>query len=1668
MCRFIVSLLLCTVLFSGNAYAQSELLKEAIKERLDQGDLTPDQILIAKKIIGEDLPNAGVDLFDVEWDESRLEPVFSPDAIVGVELGAVDVEGNLIFLGSLSTVFQSGDHGSFLAKYTSNGDLVWIEVLSDSILGHVNRVLSVDIDGFIYIGYSEIGVSESYKFIKYSPSGSDRWMNSYSTGNNDMLHNILVDDDGNIYTVGVVDSGGVKANVRRFRPDGVPLWDKTYTEFGNVNISGGRKLGSAIDRFGNLRVGGAASGSHFVASIDPSGDLDWTKSFGGSSPSSAGPIVDVHCNAYFVEISGFQVIVTAFSSNGSQIYRTLTDNIMSGLGPTVANGGLEIVVDRDGRVHVAYGVQSTLTPGMRFDLLVGVVQVSPQGQVDQARVNVITNYLTTPGGRLSGFELDRFGNPYVLVNRRLSLNGGLMATIYKLDIDNLSDPNPLVWVHDIFSTGPAGNQLAIQDIFVDFGDNIYFVGINEIASNGGNNNAIPRFGKITQPYTAVPLIAKNTPDLQIQNQSLWGEFVGAVSAETSFFQINHADTQFDIGLSETFDIFPFGEFGGSFNLDGSMAMGMGFEATASGGVVDISYPGDLDIAIPGSAKLVANQQFTISAQFDPHSSGNIVADATPELSAGLKANVGLNINSSAALIAGSSDVFSTQLVNANVGWQGLIPGLSMSLPTGNPGSWQDFGDERNLVSGRLTRPLFTSNGAIDLGTGMIQSNLVPEVFFSLRGNMTNYISTYQFGTPTIYGFGDGDTSEYSFGASVNIAQAYAQIELEANQSLTFEPAVSVILEFSPQVTIHHPGGGTSPNQSSHMVQMTQSASGSTWTADVNISVSSFDLFFSNNTVTVRPRSKIGGTLHNRTWVDIKPIVGWETLAAEAHADALGQSLFGFDFCVLCYDVPLSDDIPINLFDSTLDLPDTIVELDPITIGVSADGNPKISGTSRPRVKAFVYDQVDANPFELIGFINSPSKRMLIYGDNFFEGSGDLQTAGFVLCSQGRVELIPSTILNTRTALVEIPNKMRLVPGIARIWAVNSQGEPISDSVDFPIELPVPKLGTAGPNLWAADPRISNIAIDVIDGLTPSGTPSFIARRDYWYVLADMWDANNVGSGTGLFDSFPNYDFTAEPPMPAVLINITESPVLNDTRHHWSFDGDFEDSVGFADGAPGGIAPEFVTDDVPRNIGEAADFSGGKITLNSLSLTPMGTGDYSIAFWLKLNDSPTTRRQIFSSIAAVQQGGVDVWLENGVVNLRFIQGPEFNSVLPAGPNFPTDNQWHHYVLNIDRNVGVSWFIDGDLEMFTGSLGETVFYNVPHSDPVKIGMGRPFANNSDSSPLNGQLGDLNIFNRVISDAEIQKLSSTAEVMPIGRFKQPVENGILYSLMPKAEYDQPKLVSISLDVAGPGGGKSNSIDLTVAAPQPVVSNLIPRNIYPDYGEFVMIVEGPLSVPYFNGFEEERFGNFNKSSIVLLDGIPLATTYVTPGTLQAVVPADLTEFEGNALITVYTPSNGTGYFNSFTGGIIESGGESNSAVLEVQYPTPIITAMSPEVTSKALIDRCPDNPGFVRLKITGENFWPGTTIWVDGVEFVTSVQTTKRNGLITRGLDNVNLSYDVIYTDLSVSNLSRVYSAPVVVMNPDGKISDRVFLGIVDEATYEAIFGVNLPPQSMPGDCK
>lgn len=1634
------------------AQSDGDRVRDVIRDAADSGNLSPAAQTRAERALESLEVDPRVNAHKVEWERTYVPPGvnFPAGDTTNVSEVAIDAEGNALITGTIRT---STGTGFYIVKFPGNVESgvvpepLWEEVkffeTGPSLSAGTVR-LAVDLDGNSYVLHllRELDV---FAIAKFTPEGVNVWTSETSLPSVS-INQIVVDEDSNIYAIGF----GVANEllIERFRPDGVKIWNRAFASIDFLRDA-------KIDRFGNLYIFVSRLVSGRVAQamkVSPEGDVLWDQSFPRNAADFEGnpvrgPFLDLDCNSYYIARSTEvpeDYLLFSLDSDGNTNYERGFDFIID---PDTQNN-TRAVVGRDGTL---YAINSNTMNQLEL------LQFDPQG------VLIGRNVLEPIGGvvdqqpRALDIELDRFGNPYISgafpVNNSPFETVGMVRKFDRNNIGPLAGPYPPpVWRHD---TNPVGFSTLLTDLILDFGDNVWYIGSDSSITVGGLVQA--RLGLISQPFTDVPSVAENNPSLLIENQSLWGPIVGGVSATQSIFQITEGDTGFGITRGGTFEIWPLGDFGGTATFNGAMSFGLGFEATASGGIVDISYPGQFDITVPGAAKLSAGNPFNIQAVFTPSDQANVVADAAPTLAAGLVGNLGIDISSSATGLAFSDPIATLQLVNLDADWSGFLPGLSLQLPTGSPGSWIDFGDERNLVSGRLKRPLFTSNGGIDPSNGDIKSELEPEVFFSLRGNMTNFISTYQFGTPTIFGVSSGTSSAWSVGANVNVAQAFAEIGLEANQALKFKPEVSVIYNFVPPVDIYAVDGSglIMANQSSWEVLMDKD--GGVWDTTVRLAIPGDRLVATNGTVSITPQSKITSELQNRTWVDIQPKVGWETLAAGASATAAGYDLFSFEFCALCYDVPLAGDIPINLFDDSFDLPETIVTLDPVVIGLDPDGQPNIAGTSRARLNAFIYDQVDADPFELAAFINSPPKRMLIYGDKFFT-KGKNAIEDFVICVGGRVMNLNAEILNSRTVLVEIPNEARMFPAVARIWPVDSSGVPLGESVDFPIELPAPNLGTVGPNLWAGDPRISNIAIDAIDGLTAAGTASFIARRDYWVVLSDMWNTVDPNNGVGLAASYPLYNFGGEPPIPAVLIERDEVPTIADRTHAWRFDPatNYADDTGSANASPGIGAPPISSSGVPSFLGGAAEFAGQTLVADPAALQPPGDGDYTMAVWVKRDVISATFQLILDANNA---GGFSLMYRNNSPSITLSSG--VSEVFTALGSV-TDTQWHHIAVTIDRDEtdGLKWYIDGELDSTFDPTGVPGF--------VQTSMTPTFGaqDNGTSSPLNGKIGDLMLVNRALDAEEISRLANGRGETPIPRFRQPVENGILYSLMPVSDYDEPGFKSIRLASPGPGGGVSNSVDLTIAAPQPVTQRVSPPSRVPGGGDFEIIVTGPLSVPYFQGFEEERFGNFNKASVVEWNGTPLRTKFVSPGELRAIVPGALTASSGSAAITVETPSNGTGYFDSFSGTTISSGGTSNPQFMAIEYPTPIIDVLSPSVTSRAVIDRCIDDPQMLKLQISGRGFWPGSTIWIDGKSFPTSVQTNTERSTIAMGILEEELTFNVLFTELSVDDLGRVFSAPVVVTNPEGVASNIAYLEIVDRATYEAFYGVTLPDQTQPGD--
>lgn len=193
-------------------------------------------------------------------------------------------------------------------------------------------------------------------------------------------------------------------------------------------------------------------------------------------------------------------------------------------------------------------------------------------------------------------------------------------------------------------------------------------------------------------------------------------------------------------------------------------------------------------------------------------------------------------------------------------------------------------------------------------------------------------------------------------------------------------------------------------------------------------------------------------------------------------------------------------------------------------------------------------------------------------------------------------------------------------------------------------------------------------------------------------------------------------------------------------------------------------------------------------------------------------------------------------------------------------------------------------------------------------------------------------------------------------------------------------------SVQVRNAGGNRSNVIVLTIIPPPPELSFALPRQVIAGTGNFTLFVSG---------------ANFAPGSVVLIEETIIPTTFKSPHSLQAVVPASLITLPGTLRVRV----------RNIDGTI------SNERTIEVVLIAARIDSLSPAATVAG-------DSGF-KIIVTGANFQSGATVIFDGTPLETAFVSSKE-----------------LRAGVPASLVSTVGLRPVVVQNGDGQLSnDAVF---------------------------
>lgn len=186
----------------------------------------------------------------------------------------------------------------------------------------------------------------------------------------------------------------------------------------------------------------------------------------------------------------------------------------------------------------------------------------------------------------------------------------------------------------------------------------------------------------------------------------------------------------------------------------------------------------------------------------------------------------------------------------------------------------------------------------------------------------------------------------------------------------------------------------------------------------------------------------------------------------------------------------------------------------------------------------------------------------------------------------------------------------------------------------------------------------------------------------------------------------------------------------------------------------GAGVTFANTDRKGQQGNVATFNGGTgVVIAGHSAHNFGANDYSVSYWLK---TPVTTRMM-----VWQESGKNGSLDNGswmrIGDNTTTQLVRFNvedatgaAILNLGSaNKVSDGQWHHLVA-VRQGLVTSIYIDG---VKRGSLTATVLKVVSNGGGFKIGVQEGPTSNSNF--FNGDIDEMIIYNKALTDAEVLEL-------------------------------------------------------------------------------------------------------------------------------------------------------------------------------------------------------------------------------------------------------------------------------------------------------------------------
>jgi hypothetical protein len=255
--------------------------------------------------------------------------------------------------------FGAGEKDVYVVKLDANGNLQWTKTIGGPESEEGNSLIQTSDGGYAITGYTRsFGAGEwDVYVVKLDANGNLQWTKTIGGKGWDVGNSLIQTSDGGYAITGLTQSfgaGGADVYVVKLDASGNLQWTKT---FGGKNDDGGISLVQTSDGdyaiAGSTRSFGAGEADVYVVKLDANGNLQWTKTIGGKKHDVGSSLIQTSDGGY--AITG---ATKSFGAGEADVYVVKLDakgNLQwtKTIGGKSADGGRSLIQTSDGGYVIA-------------------------------------------------------------------------------------------------------------------------------------------------------------------------------------------------------------------------------------------------------------------------------------------------------------------------------------------------------------------------------------------------------------------------------------------------------------------------------------------------------------------------------------------------------------------------------------------------------------------------------------------------------------------------------------------------------------------------------------------------------------------------------------------------------------------------------------------------------------------------------------------------------------------------------------------------------------------------------------------------------------------------------------------------------------------------------------------------------------------------------------------------------------------------------------------------------------------------------------------------------------------------------------------------------------------------------------------------------------------